>query len=139
VLRSSRLLRHLGGRLAAWGPGWAEVRLPTKPPHANLVGTVHGAVVTAVADAAFEAACNSWGRIAVAASLSASFTAPAPLGTSLVATATEVSRSRRAASYRIDVVDGDGVLVAWLQALAHRTSRWHLGEERWPSAWRESH
>ena len=43
------------------------------------------------------------------------------------------------ATYRIEVVDGDGLLVAWFQALAHRTSRWHLGEERWPDEWRTSH
>jgi len=136
-LWSSALLAHLGGELEAWGPGWAEVRLPTAPPHANLAGTVHGAVITAAAAAAFEAACNSWGRAAVAAAIAVTFTAPASLGTVLAATAAEVSRARRTASYRIEVVDGDGVLVAWVQALAQRTSRWHLGEERWPAAWRE--
>jgi len=137
VLRSSSLVRHLDGQLAAWGPGWAEVQLPTAPPQGNLVGTVHGAIVTAAADAAFEVACNSWGRVAVATSITVFFTAPAALGTVLTATATEVSRGRRTASYRIDVVDDAGALVAWVQALAHRTSRWHLGAARWPHDWRE--
>ena len=27
--------------------------------------------------------------------------------------------------------------IAWFQALAHRTGRWHLGEERWPADWRD--
>jgi acyl-CoA thioesterase len=139
LLRSSPLLRHLGGELAGWGPGWAEVRLPTAPSFGNLVGTVHGGIVATCADAAFEAACNSHGRVAVAASISLHYTAPAVLGTVLTATAEEVARGRRTASYRIDVADGEGARVAWFQALAHRTGRWHLGEERWPSAWRDEH
>lgn len=137
VLRGSALLRHLGGELVDWGPGWAEARLPTGSAFGNLAGTVHGGIVGSVADAAFEAACNSYGRVALAAALSAHFTAPAALGTVLTATAAEVGRGRRIASYRVDVVDGDGVRVAWFQALAHRTSRWHLGEARWPPDWRE--
>ncbi len=137
VLRGSALLRHLGGELVEWGPGWAEARLETLPEFANLAGTVHGGIVGSVADAAFEAACNSYGRIALAAALSAHFTAPAALGTVLTATAAEIARGRRTASYRVDVVDGDGARVAWFQALAHRTSRWHLGEARWPPAWRQ--
>jgi acyl-CoA thioesterase len=139
VLRGSALLAHLGGELVDWGPGWAEARLPTIPAFANLAGTVHGGIVAAVGDAAFEAACNSYGRVALAAALSAHYTAPAALGVVLTATAVEVARGRRTASYRVDVVEGDGVLVAWFQALAHRTSRWHLGEDSWPAAWREEH
>jgi acyl-CoA thioesterase len=139
VLRGSALLRHLGGELVDWGPGWAEARLPTSSPFANLTGTVHGGVVGAVADAAFEAACNSYGRLAVAAALSVHFTAPAEVGATLTATAVEVGRGRRAGSYRIDVTAQDGTHVAWFQALAHRTANWHLGEERWPPEWRASH
>jgi acyl-CoA thioesterase len=136
LLRSSPLLRHLGGELAAWGPGWAEVRLPTAQQLGNLVGTVHGGIVATAADAAFEAACNSYGRVAVAASIAVHYTAPAALGTTLTATAEEVARGRRSGSYRIEVAGSDGVRVAWFQALAHRTGRWHLGEERWPPEWR---
>ena len=139
VLRSSPLVAHLGGALVDWGPGWAEARLPTIPAFANLAGSVHGGIVAAVGDAAFEAACNSYGRVALAAALSVHYTAPAAIGNVLTATAVEVARGRRTASYRVDVVDGEGARVAWFQALAHRTSRWHLGEAAWPPAWREEH
>ena len=136
VLRGSALLRRLGGELAGWGPGWAESRLPTDPTLANLAGSVHGGIVAVAADTAFEAACNSYGRMAVASSISVHFTAPAAVGTTLSAAAAELERGRRTASYRVDVTDDDGTLVAWFQALAYRTSRWHLGEERWPAEWR---
>lgn len=137
MLRASALLGHLGGELVGWGLGWAEVRLPTVERFANLVGSVHGGIVGAAADAAFEAACNSYGRVSLAAGLSAHYTAPAPLGTVLSARAEEVARGRRTASYRIDVSDGDGAPVAWFQALAYRTNRWHLGASLWPPEWRD--
>lgn len=137
VLRSSPLLRHLGGDLAGWGLGWSEVRLPTVEGFANLVDSVHGGIVSTAADAAFEAACNSYGRVALAAGLTGHYTAAAVVGTVLTARAEEVARGRRTASYRIEVSDGEGALVAWFQALAYRTNRWHLGETRWPAEWRD--
>ena len=139
ILAASPLLRTLGGRVAGWGPGWSEVRLPTRESFANIEGTVHGGIIASVADAAFEVACNSHGRVAVATALSCHYTAPAAPGVELVASAAEVDRGRRTASYRIEVETADGGRVAWFQALAYRTSRWHLGEARWPDEWRRDH
>jgi acyl-CoA thioesterase len=135
-IAASPLLATLGGTVLDWGPGWAEVAVPTTSASANIAGTVHGAILTAAADCAFETACNSYGRICVAVSLSAQFTGPAAVGTELRAVAREVSRSRSLASYRVDVTDGSGRLVAWFQALAHRSRDWHLGSQRWPDEWR---
>ena len=122
-IATSPLLATLGGTVLDWGPGWAEVAVPTTSASANIAGTVHGAILTAAADSAFETACNSYGRMCVAVSLSAQFTGPAAVGTELRAVAREVSRSRSLASYHVDVTDGSGRLVAWFQALAHRSPR----------------
>ena len=135
VIATSPYLATLGGAVVDWGPGWAEVAVPTTAAAANIAGTVHGAVLAAAADCAFETACNSYGRKAVAVSLTAQFTGPAAVGAEVRAVAREVSRSRGLASYRVDVT-GDGRLVAWFQALAHRSRDWHLGADRWPEAWR---
>jgi acyl-CoA thioesterase len=110
-IAASPLLATLGGTVLDWGPGWAEVAVPTTSASANIAGTVHGAILTAAADCAFETACNSYGRICVAVSLSAQFTGPAAVGTELRAVAREVNRSRSLASYRVDVTDGSGRLV----------------------------
>lgn len=127
-----------GARLVDWGPGWATVRAVPGEQHANLVGTAHGGLVSGLADLAFEVACNSYGRVVVAVSLDGHFAAPAALGEPLVADAVEVSRSRRMASYRIEVAGGAG-LVGWFQAVAYRTDRWHVAEDDLPAAWREQH
>ena len=141
LITGSPMLRKLGGTVVAWGPGWAELEVPTDAETTNIAGTVHGSLIAAAADCAFETACNSYGRFAVAVSLNCQFTAAPRAGTILRAAAYEVSRSRSVASYRIDVTDAlapaPAPLVAWFQAVAHRSRHWHMGADRWPASWRE--
>lgn len=139
LFRANPYRSTLGAELDDWGPGWARTSLVVTPAHANLVGTAHGGVVAALADLSFEVGCNGYGRVSVASSLSLHFTAPAPVGAHLTSLCVEQARSRRTASYRIDVTTGTGTLVAWFMALAYRTNRWHLGEDRYPPAWRDAH
>ncbi len=139
VLRASALPQRLGVVLEEWGPGWARTALAPGPDAGNLGGSVHGGLLFVLADAAFEAACNSYGRRCVALDMTCHYVAPARVGERLVANATEVSRSRRTASYRVDVCAEDGALRAWYLAVAYRTQRWHLGEQRWPATWRDAH
>lgn len=133
--RRNPFLRALGIELVDWGPGWAQTRLAPDRGLTNLAGTVHGGAITSLADVAFEVACNAYGREAVALDLSCHFAAPAR-GGALTATAEELTRGRRTASYRVAVTEGP-TTVAWLQAVAYRTDRWRLGAERYPDDWRE--
>ena len=135
--RSIPYARTMGIELADWGLGWAVTRLAPAAGVRNLVGTVHGGAITGLADVAFEVACNSYGRESVALDLTCHFAAGTS-GGPLVAEAEEQSRGRRTASYRISVSD-DGRPVAWLLAVAYRTSRWRLGEQRFPPDWRDSY
>ena len=139
LLRDSPLATTLGIELVSWLPGSATMKLTPTAGHGNLAGSVHGGVLFALADAAFEVACNSYGRLAVALETACHYSRPATVGEPLTAGAGEVARSRRTASYRIDVRAADGELVAWYMALAYRTDTWHLGEDRWPADWRETH
>jgi acyl-CoA thioesterase len=148
-LRAIPLHATLGLRLVDWSPGRARVALAPAPEHGNLAGSVHGGVLFALADAAFEIACNAYGRLSVALETACHYSSAAPMSEPLLAVAEEVSRSRRIASYRIEVrggvaseaagPDDAGTLRAWYMALAFRTDRWHLGEDRWPQGWRDSH
>lgn len=139
LLRSTPLLKAMGIELVAWLPGSATVKMTPGEDQANLAGSVHGGAMFALADAAFEAACNSYGRLAVALETSCTYSRPAKLHEPLTAGAGEISRTRRTASYKIDVRDPNGDLCAWYMAVAFRTEKWHLGEERWPEEWRASH
>lgn len=128
-------LGAMGIELRDWGPGWAVTAMTPAAELRNLAGTVHGGVITSLADAAFEVACNSYGRECVALDLAGHFTAPGR-GAELVADAEEISRGRRTASYRVTVTEA-GATVAWFMAVAYRTQRWRLGPERYPLPWRE--
>lgn len=125
----------LGATLDGWGPGWAEFSMRPGPGHANLGGTVHGAVLYGLADLAFEVACNSYGRKCVASDLAIHYAAAAAMGEEIHARAEEVTRSRRLASYQITITASDRT-VAWLQAVAYRSAHWHLPEADIPEEWR---
>jgi acyl-CoA thioesterase len=137
LFRGNPYLKHLGAEIDDWGLGWARTKLTPGDDSGNIVGTTHGGIVVGLADAAFETACNSYGRQCVAIELSTHFVAASEIGTPLVAEATEVSRSRRLGSYRVEVSDeSKHTIVATVLALAYRTDDWHLGADRYPPDWR---
>jgi acyl-CoA thioesterase len=138
VLLASSFRSTLGASVATWGGGAAEVELVPDAGLLNLGGTVHGGVLACLADLAFEVACNSWGRQVVATGLSLHYAVASPPGAPLVATARELTRSRRIASYEV-VVRAEEATVAWAQATAYRTDGWHLGEAAWTPQWRREH
>jgi acyl-CoA thioesterase len=135
VFRATPMYSTLGIDLRAWGPGWATLAMTPTAALGNLAGSLHGGATFALADAAFEIACNSHGRLAVALETTCHYHRPAPLDAEVVADAWEVARGGRTATYRLQVADGAGeVLVSYL-ALAYRTSRWHVPADRFPDGW----
>lgn len=139
MFRGGGLGGLLGFRLVEWGPGRAVVALEPTPSVANITGSVHGGVLYALADSAFEVACNSYGRVCVALDVSVHHASAAPVTETVTAEAVEVSRSARVASYRIIAAGPGGEVRAWYQATAYRTSRWHFGADAWPADWRDAH
>jgi phenylacetic acid degradation protein PaaD len=138
VLRDIGFGRLVGVEVLDWEPGRARTRLVPRAEQTNVHGFVHGGALFALADTAFEVACNSYGRVCVGLDVSIHYAAPTQAGETLVAEASELSRSRRVASYRVEVAGEDGRPRCTALAVAFRTGRWHLGEESWPAEWRES-
>ena len=89
-----------------------DVALTVAAAHINFNGTCHGGVIFTLADTAFGLASNSHGMIAAGIDAHITYHVAAQPGDTLTATATEVSRTRKIAVYRIDVARGDGTLVA---------------------------
>ena len=117
------------------GHGADSVHARRRPDQRPRVGP--RAALFALADAAFEVACNGYGRVAVGLDVSLHYAAVAEAGQVLVADAVEVTRSKRVASYRVDVSAADGRTRCSALAVAFRTDHWHLGVEAWPAQWRE--
>lgn len=121
------------------GPGHATTRLVPGQDQTNVHGFVHGGALFALADTAFGVARNSYGRVCVGLDVTVHYASAAQPGETLVAEAVEVTRSRRVASYRVEV-RGEGELVrCTVLAVAFRTDRWHLREDEWPPEWRARH
>ncbi len=109
----------VGIELVEAGNGRATARLPLHDHHRNGLGIVHGGAVFTLADLAFAAACNSYGRIAVAIHCSISFIKAAQ-GNFLLAEAREVSAGPKIAAYSVRVTDGAGEIVSVFEGMAYR-------------------
>jgi acyl-CoA thioesterase len=86
----------------------------------NFQGYPHGGVIFSLADIAFGAACNSGGGTAVALNMTISFLTAVPVGSRLVAEASEIRQGRQAGFYQVSVTSDEGVLVALVHCVAHR-------------------
>jgi acyl-CoA thioesterase len=95
------------------GPGTAIMQMQVQSHQTNGHGSCHGAFIFMIADSCFAFACNSHNQRAVAASAQIEFLAPAALGDTLLATATEVANSGRSGHYEVLVTrPSDSQLIA---------------------------
>jgi acyl-CoA thioesterase len=120
--------QHLGIKLLELGEGTATAELDVKEHMLNSHGTVHGAVIFALADYAFAAACNSYGKTSVGLSTTVNFMTSAMKGSRLQAIAIEEKRNYRTAWYKIRVESGQE-LIATMEALAYRKEHYFVPVE----------
>ncbi len=111
--------KFLGIKLLEIGEGTACAELDVKDHMLNTHGTVHGAILFALADYVFAAACNSYGKTAVGLSTTVNFMSPGRNGSCIKASAVEEKKNNRTSWYKIRV-EGDGELLATMEALAYR-------------------
>jgi acyl-CoA thioesterase len=117
-------------RLVEVGEGYALCEMTYTDGMDNIHGSAHGGAVFSLIDEAFEISSNSHGTVAVALSMTVTYTKPAAKSSVLRARSTEVSRGNRTATYQIVVEDNEGV-IAVCQALAYRkTDRLSFLSER---------
>ncbi|WP_433066843.1 hydroxyphenylacetyl-CoA thioesterase PaaI [Dactylosporangium sp. CS-033363] len=93
-------------------PGRAEARMTVTAAMLNGHAIGHGGYVFLLADTAFAFACNTYGRVTVAAGADVSFLEAARAGDELSATAVERSRRGRSGLYDVTVRRSDGVVLA---------------------------
>jgi acyl-CoA thioesterase len=110
---------HLGIELVAVEAGYARARMSVQALHCNMHGMVHGGAIFSLADFAFQAASNSHGILAVAVQAGITYL-QAPGSKVLCAEASEVSRTRRLATYTIRVTEEGDRLVALFQGTVYR-------------------
>ena len=111
--------KSLGIRTTAVGEGSARCELVLGEGHLNSAGTAHGGLIFSLADAAFSAASNSHGTLAVAIEASISYFTARTEGR-LIAEAREVALNSKLATYEIDIRDEGGVPVALFKGTVYR-------------------
>lgn len=94
--------------------GYAEAELQINANSMNAVNTVQGGAIFTLADMAFAGAANSFGEKCVAMSAAVSFIRPGS-GEKLYAKAKVISKGKRSCVVEVEVLSGEGKLVAKLQ------------------------
>ncbi len=112
--------RSLGIEVLEVRSGYSRLAMVLQPQMLNFNGLAHGGAIFALADSAFAVASNSHGEVAVALSMTIHYLEAPPVGTRLIAEATESRLGRRAAFYDITVCDEGGQMVAKCQGVVHR-------------------
>lgn len=92
----------------------------------NGAGICHGGMITALADAAFAFACNSYNTVTLATGITVDFLTPAQLGDVLTASASEVSRTGRTGIYDVVVANRNNEQVAVLRGRCHEIRGKHV-------------
>ncbi|MCW8194760.1 hydroxyphenylacetyl-CoA thioesterase PaaI [Proteobacteria bacterium 005FR1] len=110
----------LGMKIEAVKEGEATLSMRVREDMVNGHRTCHGGMVFSLADSAFAFACNSQNEVAVAASCSIDFLAPAQLGDVLAAQAVKVHQGKRSGLYDVTVTRQDGTLVAKFKGRSSR-------------------
>lgn len=117
--------QSLGIQLTKFEAGFAEALLEVQSHMVNAYGTVHGAVIYALADHAFSVACNAYGKTSVGLSTTIQFIQAAKPGDRIVARATEVSRNFRTGFYRIEIFHEQN-LIATMEAVSYRKDHYFI-------------
>lgn len=93
--------------------GHVQIRMTVRDDHLNFMGWAHGGVLFAFADTAFGLASNSHDHQSVGIDAHIAYLSGVRQDDVLIATANEVSRTKRKGVYRVDVTrEGDDVLIA---------------------------
>jgi acyl-CoA thioesterase len=117
--------QSLGIQLTKFEAGFAEAILEVQDHMVNAYGTVHGAVIYALADHAFSVACNAYGKSSVGLSTTIQFIEAAKPGDRMVARATEVRRNFRTGFYRIEIFHEQN-LIATMEAVSYRKDHYFI-------------
>lgn len=125
LVKNDPYAQSLGIQLTRFEAGFAEATLVVQNNMVNAYGTVHGAVIYALADHAFSVACNAYGKTSVGLSTTIQFIESAKPGDMILARATEVKRNFRTGFYRIEIFHQQNV-IATMEALAYRKDHYFI-------------
>lgn len=117
MLLNDRFASHNEIHLVSIGMGEAIAEMSVSEKHLNGVNIIQGGALFTLADFAFAAASNSYGRIAVASNASITFFKGVSSG-KLTAFAKEMNRGKTLSHYSVDILDESGIKIAYFTGTA---------------------
>ncbi len=109
----------LGIKVIGLEPGYSKVAMKAERKLDNIFSITHGGAIFSLIDVAFGAAANSYGKVAVALSMSINYVAPSAEGDMITATASKLAQTAKTANYQIIAKNGKGQKIAICQAVAY--------------------
>lgn len=117
--------KSLGIRLTKFEETMAEAEILVQEHMVNAYGTVHGAVIYALADHVLSVVSNAHGKASVGLSTNAQFIQAASPGDLLTARAVETKRNFRVGFYRVDVLCGKEI-IATVEGISYRKDHYFV-------------
>ncbi len=116
--------RALKMKLVALDNGYSAVEMTYEPAvMGNIYDRAHGGAIFALIDEAFETVGQTDGTVGVALNVNVTYVASPRTGARLIAEATEVSQTKKTASYHITVKESNERMIATCHALLYRTGK----------------
>lgn len=112
------MMQNMGILLIGIAPGSARVSMRVREDMTNALGLCAGSAMSALAESCFLLAANSHNQRAVTQNASIHHILPAKSGETLLAVASEVSRTGRSGFYHVEIRNESGALVADFQGQA---------------------
>ncbi|MBO6520159.1 MAG: hotdog fold thioesterase [Rhodospirillales bacterium] len=104
MLARDRTAAFLGVEVVDAAPGLLDLRMTVADAHLNFLNWGHGGIIFTLADTAFGMASNTYDKVSVGIDAHIAYLSGVRAGDVIEARAREVSRTRRKAVYRVDVV-----------------------------------
>ena len=122
MLDGDELTRWLGCVVVESKEGYCKLKMVVRKEMANGFHIAHGGISFSLADSAIAFAANAHGRHAVSLNTSIRHLKPVLVGDTLIAEAKVVNLSHKIVNVDAAVFNGDGEVVADLQATGYRKS-----------------
>ncbi|MCX8124020.1 MAG: PaaI family thioesterase [Spirochaetes bacterium] len=108
----------LGIRVVKVTKDYAQCTIELNEKHYNGLGTVHGAVIFAIADITFAVACNTT-KTSIGVHAEIKYLNK-PQGNTVIAEATLISESKKIGHYCVSIYDDTGIHIAQFNSIAYR-------------------
>lgn len=126
MMHQDAFSQWLGIKVIDIQPGKAVLQMKVRNDMLNGFNVCHGGITFSLADSAFAFASNSHGRLSLAMEANISYPAKIYEGDILTASAEELTRNDKTATYNIIILNDKKTIVGLFRGTVYRTNQHHF-------------